>query len=355
MKESLLLYLHIPFCDSKCHYCSFNSYVDRFEYKERYMQALLRQLEYDLERFGIQPDGIGTLFIGGGTPSTVSPALYEPLLKLLAPYLQENAEMTTEANPNSATAEWLGGMHELGMNRVSFGVQSFFEEKLRLLGRAHRARDAYEAVENAGKVGFAHVSIDLIYATMLDTPERVGEEIEEALSLPIDHLSAYELTIEEGTPFQKRPEVRQESVEQAVLLRDRLLSEGWEHYEISNFGLSPCRHNLGYWEYRPYLGIGSGAVGRIGHERLYPHREIERYIGDPLHKTVEKLTPEEIVEEKIFLGLRSVVGIETHLLDPSMRSRCDLLAREGKLRHEGRRYYNTDYLLSDEIALFILG
>jgi len=117
----LLLYIHIPYCDSKCHYCSFNTYVDKFDTRENYMRALHKQLAFELKRFNAQKDSIETFFIGGGTPSTVSPELYEPIFKLLRPYLQENAEITTEANPNSATKEWLEGMKKLGINRVSFG------------------------------------------------------------------------------------------------------------------------------------------------------------------------------------------------------------------------------------------
>ncbi len=355
LKQTHLLYLHIPFCDSKCHYCSFNSYVDRFELRDSYMKALAKQLRHDLERLEGGEGSIETLFIGGGTPSTIEPALYEPIFSVLKPWLAENAEITTEANPNSATASWLRGMRALGVNRISFGVQSFFDDKLKLLGRAHRADDAVEAVLNAAKEGFEHISIDLIYATCLDTPGRIEKEIAQALSLPIDHLSAYELTIEEGTPFQKSPEVRRESLEQAHILRDTLVSHGWRHYEISNFGLDICRHNYGYWEYKPYLGVGCGAVGRIGDERLYPHTDPKRYIDDPFFKRVERLRPEEMHEEKIFLGLRSSVGIDAKMLTEAEKARCELLVKEEKVTFRDGRYFNNDYLLSDEIALFILG
>ncbi|WP_457598676.1 radical SAM family heme chaperone HemW [Hydrogenimonas sp.] len=353
--EKTLLYLHIPFCDSKCHYCSFNSYVDRFELKERYMRAVTGQLRSDLETFGIEKGSLASLFIGGGTPSTVEPHLYEPFFEALGEYLCEGAEITSEANPNSATKGWLEGMKGLGVNRISFGVQSLFDDKLRLLGRAHRAAEARRAVEEASHIGFDHLSIDLIYATILDTPQRIEEELERALRLPVDHLSAYELTIEEGTLFQKSPEVRVESLEQAHTLRNRLEERGWEGYEVSNFGRSKCRHNLGYWEYRPYLGIGSGAVGRIGNLRYAPHRQPERYIDDPLFKEEEPLTPQQIREEKILLGLRSCVGISSADLTPPMRERAELLVREGRLTASGGRCYNPDYLLSDEIALFIIG
>jgi len=352
--QHTLLYLHIPFCDSKCHYCSFNSYVDKFELKEAYMKALHRQLRHDLEQYAISPNSIETVFVGGGTPSTVPSELYEPIFETLEPFLQADVEITSEANPNSASKRWLEGMKNLGVNRISFGVQSFFDDKLRLLGRAHKAAEAVAAVERAHALGFDRLSVDLIYATILDTPERIEKELGQALALPIDHLSAYELTIEEGTPFQQRPEVRRESIEQAHTITREIEKRGWRQYEISNFG-TPCRHNLGYWEYKPYLGIGSGAAGRIGNERFYPHRILERYIEAPFFKEREPLTTEEMVEEKIFLGLRSVVGIEERILDSGMKERAQLLKREGKLTYRNGRYFNPDYLLSDEIALFIIG
>ncbi len=350
-----LLYLHIPFCDSKCHYCAFNSYVDRFELREAYMEAVVRQLRHDLEAFQIPPKALRSLFIGGGTPSTVSPALYAPFFETLAPYLNDGAEITAEANPNSATKGWLEGMRALGVNRISFGVQSFFDDKLRLLGRAHRAEEALNAVERADAAGFSRLSLDLIYATALDTPERIEAEVRQALSLPIEHLSAYELTIEENTPFAATPEVRRESVAQARLIEALTAQKGWRHYEVSNFGRAPCRHNLGYWEYRPYLGIGCGAVGRVGRSRYYPRTDPERYVQDPLARHVETLDEEEIFEERLFLGLRSDVGVPQELLSPRQRERCDLLVKEKKLVERAGRYRNPDFLLADEIALFILG
>ena len=352
--EPLLCYLHIPFCDSKCHYCAFNSYVDRFELRAAYMKALDAQLRHDLESFGVEKGVVATLFIGGGTPSTVAPELYAPLFETLAPYLAEGAEITTEANPNSATEAWLRGMQALGVNRVSFGVQSFFDDKLRFLGRAHRAHEAEEAVHRAREAGFARISADLIYATALDTPARIEQELERLFALPVEHFSAYELTIEEGTPFAERPDVRKESLEQARLVRECAEEAGFPCYEISNYG-TPCRHNLGYWEYRPYLGVGSGAVGRVGTRRYRPRTLPERYIEHPLQKSFEELDTEAMRQERLFLGLRSVVGVDPRHLTPAMRERADLLAREGKLLFDQGRYRNPDYLLSDEIALFILG
>jgi len=349
----MLCYLHIPFCDSKCHYCGFNSYVDRFEMRGAYMEAATLQLRHDLQAYDIQPKEIETLFIGGGTPSTVRPDLYAPFFETLRPYLAEGVEITAEANPNSATKSWLEGMRALGVNRVSFGVQSFFDDKLKFLGRAHRAKEAVEAVKRAHACGFPRLSIDLIFATALDTTARVEKELQHAFALPIDHFSAYELTIEEGTPFQSRPEVRKASLTQSRLIERVAHSAGFFCYEVSNFG-APCRHNLGYWQYKPYLGIGCGAVGRIGKKRTYPHSLPEEYIQAPLFKKEELLTEEQMVEERIFLGLRSIVGIDPNDLTPAMRRRADLLLEEKRLHLKNGRLSNPDFLLADEIALFIM-
>ena len=142
----MLLYIHIPFCDSKCFYCAFNSYVDKFHLKEQYMSALKIQIEYELKRFKAKKNSIETIFIGGGTPSTVEPKLYSSIFELLSPYLQKDIEITSEANPNSATYEWLEGMYQLGVNRISFGVQSFNKTKLKLLNRAHTSEEAKVAL-----------------------------------------------------------------------------------------------------------------------------------------------------------------------------------------------------------------
>ncbi len=349
----MLLYIHIPFCDSKCHYCSFNSYVDKFHLKKSYMKALVRQLQHELERFEATKSSIQTLFIGGGTPSTVSPQLYAPLFELIVPYMKADAEMTTEANPNSASQSWLEGMYGLGVNRVSFGVQSFDETKLRLLNRAHSPQQAKEAVLSARECGFENISLDLIYGVAGDTKELLEHDIDEAFSLPINHLSAYALTIEEGTVFQNTPQMSQERLAHTRWFFDEIKQRGFSHYEISNFGTYKSRHNLGYWQYMDYMGVGSGAVGKLGDRRFYPTRNIEAYISDPLQRDVESLSQEDMRFERIFLGLRSEVGVAAELLKKKEREGAQVLCEEGKLFFQNGRYYNRDFLLADEIALFL--
>ena len=309
----MLVYIHIPFCDSKCYYCAFNSYVDKFELKPAYMEALATQLQYELQRFHATKDSIETVFIGGGTPSTIPPQLYEKIFALLQPYLKKEAEITIEANPNSATRNWLEGIYALGINRVSFGVQSFDEKKLKLLNRAHTPQMAKDAIINAYEIGFKNLSLDLIYGVANDTQELLKDDLKEAFSLPINHLSAYALTIEHNTVFEKKPTMAQEQLQHTQMLFDTIKQHNFEQYEISNFGTYKSQHNLGYWLYKDYIGAGAGAVGKKGNTRYYPHSELQSYINTPLEVQTETLTPEDVKTEKIFLGFRSCVGVDLAL------------------------------------------
>jgi len=349
----MLLYIHIPFCDSKCSYCAFNSYVDKFHLKQEYMLALEKQLRFELERFQAKNQDIETIFIGGGTPSTVSPELYEPIFSLLAPYLKPNIEITSEANPNSATLEWLKGMKRLGVNRISFGTQSFDKNKLKLLNRAHTSAQSKESVLNAHKVGFENISLDLIYATYGDTEELIENDINQALALPINHISAYALTIEEGTAFENKPQMSVEQLTMTQAIFDKIQNHGFTQYEISNFGTYKSSHNLGYWLYKDYMGVGSGAVGKLSQQRFYPTTNIEKYIQNPLDIEIERLSEDDQRIEKIFLGLRSCVGIKQSTLNANELKQAQLLLKEQKLSFKDKHFYNNNYLLADEIALFL--
>lgn len=349
----MLLYIHIPFCDSKCHYCAFNSYTHLHALRLDYMHALFEQLKHDIAFFKVKPQSIETLFIGGGTPSTVAPKLYAPLFEYLKPYLKDDAEISSEANPNSATFEWLQGMYDLGVNRISFGTQSFDQDKLTFLNRAHSAEDTIRAVKEAQSIGYKNLSIDLIYGTQVDTQELLQKDLETAFTLPINHLSAYALTIEEGTHFQTMPQVAQEHLETTRWLFKEIEAKGFKQYEISNFGSYQSLHNRGYWEYKPYLGIGAGAVGRIDTIRYYPHNEVQSYIDAPFFKKKEILSASDMTTERILLGLRSGVGIDYNDLSLAQQQRADILIREGKLSLFKGLLTNPDYLLADALALFL--
>ena len=349
----MLIYLHIPFCDSKCHYCAFNSYVDKFYLKETYMEAIIKQLKLELSIFKPRKNSIKSLFIGGGTPSAIKPKLYDSFFKMIKPYLKENAEITTEANPNSASPAWLEGMKKLGANRISFGVQSFNEEKLKFLGRNHDRNSAIKAVKNAEKAGFKNISIDLIYGTKIDNENLLSSDLLTAKQLPINHLSSYSLTIEKNTAFYKKTGVAKDSLPLAKFFINKIKNMGLPQYEISNFGTYQSIHNLGYWDQDDYIGIGAGAVGFFKNRRFYPSQEIESYISNPLYRKEESLSKNDLHVERIFLGLRSKIGIPKNEFNNKELKNIDILIKSGNLKCEKNRIFNTNYLLSDELALFI--
>lgn len=318
------------------------------------MLAITKQLKSDLARFKVAKKSIKTLFIGGGTPSTVEAKLYQSFFDLIRPYLQENIEIATEANPNSATKVWLEGMKALGINRISFGTQSFHNDKLRLLNRAHSGEDTKTAVKNAYDLGIKNLSIDLIYATSMDSQELLQEDLREAFDLPINHLSAYALIIEEGTAFFKTPEVAKEVIEETQWFIDAIKDRGFRQYEISNFGTYESEHNKGYWNYEHYLGIGAGAVGCVDKRRYYPQADVQAYIDNPLAFTEEILDDEAVKSEKILLAMRSCVGFDPSLLNEDESKRLEILLNEKKLTLKKGRIYNEDYMLADELALFLL-
>ena len=322
------------------------------------MNALKKQLKNDIENYIIKDNKkIETVFIGGGTPSTIKAFEYKEIFEIIKPYLEKNAEITTEANPNSASFDWLKGMHDLGVNRVSFGVQSFNSEKLKFLGRAHSANSAINAIQNANSIGFKGINCDIIYGVQNDTLESMKMDFDTAFSLPITHLSAYSLTIEEGTKFFDRSSVKIDDEELSYEIFDYINNKGFHQYEISNFAKnkeSESKHNYGYWQHKEYLGVGAGAVGYINQQRQYPSKRIEEYIGNPLFFDVEKIDLNDIKTEKILLGFRSLNGVEISLFNEGEMKKIDDLIEYNKVYIKENRVFNKNFLLSDELALYIL-
>ena len=353
----MLLYIHIPFCDSKCFYCAFNSYTDRFHLKQEYMKALKTQLRDNINNYVTDGKKIETVFIGGGTPSTIKAIEYKELFEIIKPYLEKDAEITTEANPNSASYEWLETMKSFGVNRVSFGVQSFENTKLKFLGRSHNSNSAIKAIQNANSIGFKGINCDIIYGVQGDTIESIKKDFDVAFSLPITHLSAYSLTIEEGTKFFDRSSVKIDDEELSYEIFDYILKNNFHQYEISNFARnkeSESKHNYGYWQHKEYLGVGAGAVGYINKQRQYPSKSIEEYIKNPLFFDVEKIDDEDIKTEKILLGFRCSNGVELSLFDDKEKQKIDELIQYDKIYIENDKVFNKNFLLADELALYIL-
>ncbi|RXJ70226.1 coproporphyrinogen III oxidase [Halarcobacter ebronensis] len=350
----MLLYIHIPFCDSKCHYCAFNSYTDRFHLKKEYMRALEKQLKNDLKNIDKK---IETLFIGGGTPSTIRYEEYTEIFKIIKPYITDDCEITSECNPNSASKTWLEGMKSLGVNRISFGVQSFNDEKLNKLNRAHNAKGALSAIQNAICIGFNSINCDIIYGVQNDSFELIKEDFDTLFKLKIEHISAYSLTLEEGTKFYNKSEIKIDDEELSYKLFDYLKENGFTQYEISNFARKKdyeSKHNYGYWQHKNYLGIGAGAVGCLNNYRYYPKKGIEEYIKNPLDYEIEELSNEDIVVEKVLLGLRCSNGFEKNILNEKQLKRLIELLEEDKVEEISGQIFNKNFLLADELALYIL-
>lgn len=347
------IYIHVPFCTSKCPYCAFGSFSDKFSLAKSYFRALELEVRDFLAK---NPHAqISTLFIGGGTPSAVDTELYDEIFALLAPHFAAKAEISSEANPNSASPAWLSAMRELGVNRISFGAQSFNDAKLKFLGRAHSAAQIFMAVQNAKAAGFDNINLDLIYASKFDDKRNLKFEMDELVCCEVPHLSAYALSLEEGTPFFGRESFKKESAALAKFLFALAADSGFSQYEISNFaarGLR-CKHNLSYWRGEDYAGFGAFAVGTSGQVRLSSPKNLRDYIVDPLQKQREVLSAQDKKLERIFLGLRCVLGLEAQILNATELSNAQLLVREKKLKFAEGKFYNPNFLLADEIALFI--
>jgi oxygen-independent coproporphyrinogen-3 oxidase len=314
------------------------------------MNALFLQLEYELSEFN---EKIETVFIGGGTPSTIEPEDFEKIFNLLNKNIDQNIEITTEANPNSATFQWLKEINSLGVNRLSLGVQSFNDSKLKNLGRNHTVKNVIQSIENAKKANFQNISIDLIYNTIWDNKVLINSELDYLKKLDIQHVSAYSLTIEENTIFSHKEHVSHQNLELSKYFLNNINSL-FSQYEISNFG-KKSMHNYGYWQHKNYIGVGAGAVGFINNQRFYTENDPVKYIQNPFIKKTENLSKNDLKVEKIFLGLRSDIGVELSLFNSEKEIQAiKLLENENLITLKNNIVYNNDYFLSDEIALKLI-
>lgn len=265
----LALYIHIPWCVQKCPYCDFNSHESRSGFSEKnYVEALLADLENDLPL--VWGRKVSTIFIGGGTPSIFSAEAIDDLLagvRARIP-LSPRAEITMEANPGTIDNERLPGFREAGVNRLSIGVQSFNDTHLKTLGRIHNAAKAIKAIEAAKKAKFERINIDLMFALPQQTLKQARQDLETAIELDPSHISYYELTLEPNTAFYNNPPALPESDEAWEIFEqgyNLLEKSGFKRYEISAYAKTneECRHNINYWQFGDYLGIGAGAHAKI--------------------------------------------------------------------------------------------
>ena len=357
----MLLYIHFPFCASKCAYCDFTSYAGCDEALVfSYLTALKREITFAGERF---PNArIDTVYLGGGTPSLLSPRRIENLFAHIAKSFRgySPCEVSVEVNPDSATEDRLAAFAAAGVNRLSMGVQSFSDDNLRRTGRIHTADGAREAVARAKKY-FDNISLDFIVGLPYDTASIVKSELDEADGL-VPHVSVYELTLEEGTPLARDAEEGKvwlpdddETAEYLEIAVDTLAEHGLERYEVSNFARrgAECRHNCGYWTREEYVGLGAGAHSLVksaadgsplsAEIRFASPKDVNAYIGgvncvetfdDVPRVEMSVLSESEMRAEEIMLGLRTREGIREELLAGRDTSRVEsFLTREnGRVR-----------------------
>lgn len=302
------VYIHIPFCKSKCNYCSFVSF-DKLDLKEQYLVALKKQIKSEYKG-----EMISTLYFGGGTPSLLSIDEFEELVNLFD--LESDAEITVEVNPDSIDKDYLQKLRAIGINRLSIGAQSFDDRILSAIGRLHCAKQIKAAVNFAKDAGFNNINLDLIYGLPEQTLESFKVDLDKAIDLDVQHISLYGLKIEEGCYFYKNePNDLPNSDIQAdmYLMAVKILKNADNnHYEISNFAKAgfESRHNLNYWNNSTYYGFGCAASGYINNIRYTNEMNLDKYIKNPLLKISEqKLIKLEILEEAIFLGFRKIAGI----------------------------------------------
>lgn len=309
------LYIHIPFCVRKCEYCDFVSYPGRESEHEAYIDAVCREMR------GYGGEKVGTVFIGGGTPSVLEPKLISRLCDNIKSSfcVEPGAEFTMELNPGTVTEEKLDAMLEGGVNRASVGVQSFNNDELRAAGRIHDAAAAVKTVDMLKDGGMENISIDLMQSLPMQTAESFNSSLKTAVSLPIKHISVYSLILEEGTPMRSKYESgvyrEPDEDEERELYRftGRFLAEhGFERYEISNYALPgfESKHNTMYWDRGEYIGLGAAAHSYYGGRRYCNTCALGEYIeGNMRAGGGEKLTDDDRMSEFMMLGLRKTKGV----------------------------------------------
>jgi len=332
------LYVHIPFCSSRCVYCGFYS-TTGLELRERYVDAVCKEISFrseNLEVGGERPQ-IGTVYLGGGTPSQLSTEQLKRILDSAYIYnkVENDAEVTIEMNPDDVNKETADALRKLPVNRISMGAQTFNDERLRFLHRRHNASQVKEAVETLRQAGFKNISIDLMYGFPNQTLEEWKTDIEKALELDVEHISTYCLMYEEGTALYKLLEQGKVAEIDEELERDMyytlietLESAGYEHYEISNFARKGYRskHNSSYWRGVPYIGIGAAAHSFDIKTRSWNIADIRKYIE--AMERGERLYEEELIDEEtryndaITVALRTKEGLDLTTLPEDQRRYC---------------------------------
>lgn len=316
-------YIHIPFCEHICHYCDFNKFFLQGQPVDEYLSLLEKEFELYRSRF---PDmALKTIFVGGGTPTALNATQLDALCSSIRKNLpfDEEGEFTFEANPGDLTLEKLRVLSHYGVNRLSFGVQSFNDDLLKSIGRSHRVKDVYRSIQHARQAGFSNISIDLIYALPGQTADDFSDTVKKALELELPHYSGYSLIVEPKTVFynmMRKGKLRLPGEDQEAAMYEILIEQmeksGLQQYEISNFSKPGFQsiHNLTYWNNDEYFGFGAGAHGYVNGIRYSNFGPLKKYmkpIGEGIAPVIEQhdVTDREKMEEEMFLGLRKRSGI----------------------------------------------
>lgn len=366
------IYVHVPFCASRCGYCDFNTYTaselaGSGSSPDTWLEAVRRELA--LARRTVGERAVDTVFVGGGTPSLIGAERLGAVLATIRDEfgLAEGAEVTTESNPESTSPEFFAGLVEAGYTRVSLGMQSAAPHVLRILDRRHTPGRAVEAAREARAAGIGHVNLDLIYATPGETSADLRGSVEAVLSAGVDHVSAYSLIVEDGTAMARKvsrgelPAPDDDvAAERYELIDDLLTAAGLRWYEVSNWARTPaaeCRHNLGYWLDGDWWGVGPGAHSHLAGRRWWNVKHPARYAAaENPEAGHEVLTPEEQHTERVMLRLRLAEGLDLTLLDAPARAEADRAAAAGLLELRGGRAVLTlpGRLLADRVVQDLL-
>lgn len=338
------LYVHVPFCSSRCGYCDFNTYTaselgDGVR-RDTFHEVLSTEVAFAAAALGEKARPVETVFVGGGTPTLLGAAGLTAVLDTIRAEfgLMDGAEITTEANPDSVDDRMLAEMLEGGFTRISFGMQSSAERVLRVLDRTHTPGASVAAARAARRAGFAHVNLDLIYGTPGETDDDLRRSVADAIDAGVDHVSAYALIVEEGTPLARRvrrgelPMPDDDVAAERYAIVDRMLSEaGMPWYEVSNWAVpgGECRHNLGYWHDEDWWGIGPGAHSHVGDTRWWnvkhPRTYAERLAsGESPVQDREVLTDDDRRLERVMLGVRLAEGLPVTALSEPARAAAEV-------------------------------
>lgn len=365
--DTIGIYIHVPFCLRKCPYCDFYSCVNRLHERDAYVQAVCRNIEYYSKGAGI-PRNVDTIYFGGGTPSLLTAENISKIIECIynsfnvADHQKNEIEITMEANPATVNYESLLGYRKAGVNRVSIGLQDSHDDSLLTLGRLHTAEQGIDTVYEAARAGFENISCDIMIGTKGQTKKRLMQTLKELIQLPINHISAYMLKIEDGTPYamqnmQSLVPNDDEIAELYLQMVSYLNTNEFFQYEISNFAKKgfESRHNCRYWKLKPYIGIGPSAHSFVD-KRFYVPSELDLFIAEEHQKILIEDEYPDLQMERIMLGLRLAEGIPLSWLSDSQKKATECFVKAGFMKiDKGMICFTPDgFLVSNTILCEIL-